>query len=327
MMLYLTAILAGFLLLVWGADRVVLGASAIARHIGVSPMLIGLTVVGFATSLPEIFVSATAALAGAPNLAIGNALGSNVANIGLVIGIAALTHPLASGSSTLRRELPVMLAVSILPAVLFPDGVLSRLDGWLLLVGLVAFMIWIVRLGRSTHGIDPIEAQYAAELPSGVTLGRASIAVLIGLVTLLAGANALVWGSESVAKALGISDLVLGVTIVAVGTSLPELAVSIVSARKGEHGLALGNVIGSNAFNLLAVIGVAATIEPARLEPDAVKLHLPVMVGFTLAFFFIAYNRDNVMRVGRLAGGALFVAFCCYHAVVIWRTIQTGPGA
>lgn len=321
MLLYLTAILAGFLLLVWGADRVVLGASAIARHLGVSPMLIGLTVVGFATSLPEVIVSATAALAGAPNLAVGNALGSNIANIGLVLGIAAMTHPLASGSSTLRRELPVMLAVSILPAVLFPDGVLTRLDGWLLLAGLVAFMIWVVRLGRSTHGIDPIEAQYAAELPSDVTPGRATFAVLVGLVTLLAGANALVWGSASLAKALGISDLVLGVTIVAIGTSLPELAVSIVSARKGEHGLALGNVIGSNAFNLLAVIGVAAAIEPARLEADAVRLHLPVMVGFTLAFFVIAYNRDNVMRVGRLAGGALFLAFCCYHAVVIWRTI------
>lgn len=321
MLLFLTAILAGFLLLVWGADRVVLGASALARHLGVSPMLIGLTVVGFATSLPEVLVSATAALAGAPNLAIGNALGSNVANIGLVTGVAALVRPLASGSSTLRRELPVMLAVSILPVVLFPDGTLSRLDGWLLLGGLAAFMGWVIRLGSSSHGIDPIEAQYAAELPAGVTPGRATGAVLIGLVTLLGGANALVWGSESVASALGISDLVLGVTVVAVGTSLPELAVSIVSARQGEHGLALGNVIGSNAFNLLAVIGVAAAIEPARLETDAIQLHLPVMIGFTLAFFFIAYNRDNVMRVGRLAGGALFAAFCCYHAVVVFRTL------
>jgi len=321
MLLYLTAILAGFLLLVWGADRVVLGASAIARHLGVSPMLIGLTVVGFATSLPEVIVSATAALSGSPNLAVGNALGSNVANIGLVVGVAALTRPLATGSSTLRKELPVMLAVSVLPAVLFPDGTLTRLDGFLLLGGLVGFMVWIIRLGRSTHGVDPIEAQYAAELPSGVTLPKATVAVLVGLLTLLAGANSLVWGSESVARLLGISDLVLGVTVVAIGTSLPELAVSIVSARKGEHGLALGNVIGSNAFNLLAVIGVAAAIKPARLEPDAMLLHLPVMVGFTLAFFVIAYNRDNVMRVGRLAGGALFLAFCCYHAVVILRTL------
>jgi len=325
MLLYLTAILAGFLLLVWGADRVVLGASAIARHLGVSPMLIGLTVVGFATSLPEVIVSATAALAGAPNLAIGNALGSNVANVGLVIGLTALIHPLASGSSTLRKELPVMLAVSVLPAVLFPDGALSRLDGWLLLGGLVAFLAWIVQLGSSSRGVDPIEAQYAAELPADVKPAAATFAVLLGLLTLLAGANALVWGSESVARALGISDLVLGVTIVAIGTSLPELAVSIVSARKGEHGLALGNVIGSNAFNLLAVIGVAAAIEPARLEPDAVLLHLPVMVGFTLAFFVIAYNRDQVMRVGRVAGCALFLAFCCYHAVVVWRTAQASP--
>ena len=217
-----------------------------------------------------------------------------------------------------------MVAVSIVPGDVLSSGqsCWGGLKASLLLDrDFAGFMTWVVRLGRSTHGIDPIEAQYAAELPSGVTPGRASFAVLVGLVTLLAGANALVWGSESLARALGISDLVLGVTIVAIGTSLPELAVSIVSARKGEHGLALGNVIGSNAFNLLAVIGVAAAIEPARLEAEAVRLHLPVMVGFTLAFFFIAYNRDNVMRVGRVAGAALFLAFCCYHAVVVWQSI------
>ncbi len=321
MLLYLTAILAGFLLLVYGADRVVLGAGAIARHFEISPMLIGLTVVGFATSLPEVIVSATAALSGAPNLAIGNALGSNIANIGLVLGVAAMIRPLAIRSSTLSKELPVMLAVSVLPVLLFADSRLSRLDGLLLLGGLVVFMIWVVRLGQSTRGKDPIEAQYAAELPAGVSLRQASIAVFIGIIVLLLGANALVWGSESVARALGVSDLVLGVTVVAIGTSLPELAVSVVSARKGEHGLALGNVIGSNAFNLLAVIGVAASIHPVDLEADAVQLHLPVMVGFSLVFFFIAYNRGETMRVGRAAGILLFAAFCSYLVFVAMRAL------
>ena len=317
MLMYLTAMIAGFVLLVWGADRVVIGAGATARNLGIPPMLIGLTVVGFATSLPEVVVSATAALADAPNLAIGNALGSNIANIGLVLAVAAIVRPLSIQSLTLRKELPVMLAVTLAPVVLFMDRVLSRLDGFVLLAGLAGFVIWIWRLGSSTRGRDPIEAQYAAELPSGVSAAQAAWAIVFGLALLLGGANALVWGSENLARTLGVSDLILGVTVVAIGTSLPELAVSVVSARKGEHGLALGNVIGSNAFNLLAVIGIAAAINPATLEADAVMLHLPVMIGFTLAFFFIAYNQSDTMRVGRTAGFLLLSGYAAYLGYIV----------
>ncbi len=321
MLFFLLATLAGFALLIWGADRLVLGAGALARNLGVAPLLIGLTVVGFATSLPEVVVSATAALAGATDLAIGNALGSNIANIGLVLAAAALTRPLLAQSETLRRELPMMLAISVVPVLLFIDGQLGRLDGLLLAGGLLGFSWWVTRLGMRSTGHDPIEAEYAAELPSGIGNRRALLLILLGLVTVLGGSNALVWGAENLARALRISETIIGVTMIAVGTSLPELAVTIVSARKGEAGLALGNVIGSNAFNTLAVIGVAALIHPAPLDPRAVEFHLPAMLAFSLAFFFIAYNRDQTLRVGRRAGALLLAGYLLYLGAVV-----TGSG-
>lgn len=321
MILELVAIAAGLWLLAWGADRVVLGAGVIARALDIPPLLIGLTVLGFATSLPEVLVSATAALSGAPNLAVANALGSNIANIGMVTAIAAIIHPLRIQSQTLRSELPVMLAVSVTPVLLFPDGVLSRTDGMLLLTGLVAFLIWVIRLGQRTRGKDPIEAEYAAEIAVDVTTGRASLVLLLGLGTLALGSEALVWGSTSVATRFGISDLVIGLTVVAIGTSLPELAVSVVGARKGEYGLALGNVIGSNIFNTLAVIGVAGVLHPAILDRDAVILHLPVMLGFTLAFFFFAYNSGGTIRIGRGAGWFALSGFIAYLAFLVSTVI------
>ena len=316
MLLYATSILTGLILLIWGADRMVIGAGATARNLGVSPMLVGLTVVGFATSAPEILVSATAALDGIPNLAIGNAFGSNIANIGLVIGSTALIWPLAVESETLRREFPVMVTVTLVPVILIWDGALSRVDGFLLLLAFVGYFYWIVRLGMRTRGHDSIEAEYASEIPTDMPMNAAITWIIIGLTMLVAGSKALVWGSENIALVFGISDLVIGLTIVAIGTSLPEFAVSMIAARKGEYGLAFGNVIGSNGFNMLAVIGVAASITPTELEPNALSLHLPVMLGFTLAFFFIAYNWSGIIRVSRLAGGLLLAGFICYHSYI-----------
>lgn len=321
MILELAVIFVGLMLLAWGADRVVLGAGVIARALNIPPLLIGLTVLGFATSLPEVLVSALAALAGAPNLAVANALGSNIANIGMVTAIAAIIRPLQIRSQTLRSELPVMLAVSVTPVLLFPDGVLSRMDGLLLLAGLVVFIVWALRLGLRTRGKDPIEAEYAAEIATGISPGRAALVLLLGLGTLALGSEGLVWGSTNVAARLGISDLVIGLTVVAIGTSLPELAVSVVAARKGEHGLALGNVIGSNIFNTLAVIGVAGVIRPATLDPDAVLVHLPVMLGFTLAFFFFAYNVGETIRIGRRAGWLALISFIAYLAYLVSTVI------
>lgn len=318
--MYSAAILVGLALLIWGADLMVIGASATASNLGVSPMLVGLTVVGFATSTPEILIAINAALSGATNLAIGNAIGSNIANIGLIGGITALIRPLTVFSQTLRIEFPVMMAVSVVPVIFFFDNQLGRLEGLALLAIFAGFFYWIVRLGLRTHGHDAIEAEYASEIRTDMSTRAAVTRILIGLVALSIGARSLVWGSESVAVILGISDMIIGLTIVAVGTSLPELAVSVASARKGEHGLAFGNIIGSNGFNSLAVIGIAAVIEPAALDPAALRLHLPVMLGFTIGFFFLAYNWSGTIRVGRSAGALLLSGFCLYFGYIGYLT-------
>ncbi len=314
--MYVLSMLFGLGLLIWGADRMVIGAAVTADNLGVSPMLVGLTVVGFATSAPEILVSAAAALHGSPNLAVGNALGSNIANIGLVAGMAATIQPLEVRSQTISRELPVMLAVSVIPVLLFPDQMLGRIDGIFLLLVFVGFLYWIVKLGIKTHGHDPIESEYSEDIPSGISPRKAWMWIAIGLAVLVIGSEFLVSGAKNFAQALGISELVVGVTVLAVGTSLPELAVSIVSIRKGHHGLALGNIIGSNAFNTLAVLGIAAVIHPAKLDLDTVRLHLPVMLAFTVAFFFMAYNYNGSIRLNRFSGAALLIGFVVYHSYV-----------
>jgi cation:H+ antiporter len=252
-------VIAGLVLLIWGADRFVFGAAASARNLGIAPLLIGLTVVAFATSAPEILVSVVASMQGQPGLAFGNAIGSNIVNIGLVLGLTAVVRPIPLESATLRREMPALLAVSLLTVSLFLDTRLSRPDGIVMLTGLAIVMIWFVRLGIRSAVNDPIKMDYEAEIPDNVSNKVAILWLVIGLGTLLVGAEWLVDGATSVATSIGVSDVVIGITIVAFGTSVPELAVSLVSALRGEYGLAIGNIVGSNIFNLLAVIGVAAT--------------------------------------------------------------------
>jgi cation:H+ antiporter len=321
MLLYLSSLIIGLILLVWGADRMVIGAAVIARNLGITPMVIGLTVVGFATSAPEILISATAAFRDASSLALGNAFGSNIANIGLVVGVAAILHPLTVESEALSRELPAMVAVSLIPVILLIDLTLSRLDGVILLIAFFCFIYWVIKLGKRSSGHDAIEAEYVTEIPEAVTQRMAILWIIIGLVVLVVGSNALVWGSQNIAREVGVSDLVIGVTVVAIGTSLPELAVAVIAVRKGLHGLALGNIIGSNAFNMLAVIGIAGVIRPATLDLAAVQLHLPVLLGFTVAFFFIAYNSKGTMRVGRLEGAALVASFIIYQSYIAQQNL------
>ena len=320
MWIQVVTILAGFTLLVWSADRFVMGAAATARNLGVSPLIIGLTIVGFGTSAPEILVSVMASLQGNPGLAIGNAIGSNTANIGLVGGLTALCWPLLVNSQTLRREFPVMVAVSTLPLLLIPDQTLSRIDGFILLAAFSAFFYWIIRLGLKTRGHDTIEAQYASEIPADVGPKAAIAWMIIALLVLIGGSKALVWGGENIARTLNISNTVLGITIVAIGTSLPEMAVSLMAARKGEHGMAFGNIIGSNGFNMLAVIGIAAAIQPTTLDAETIKLHFPVMLGFTVAFFFLAYNYSGKIQVNRPTGALLLMSFIAYHGYVAYET-------
>ena len=314
-------VVAGLALLIWGADRFVHGAAAGARNLGVTPLLVGLTVVALATSAPEILVSVVAALDGEPGLAIGNSIGSNIVNIGLVLGMTAMIRPIKLESATLRREMPALLAVSLLTVSLFLDTFLSRIDGFVMLTGLVIVMVWLARLGMRSAANDPIKIDYEAEIPSDVSMNMAIVWLTIGLAILLVGAKILVQGAVGVAEELGVSEVVIGVTIVAFGTSLPELAVSLASALKGEYGLAIGNIVGSNIFNLLAVVGVAAAIQPAALAPSVLSLHIFVMVAFTLVLFAMTYDYDGKGQLSRLEGVALLAAYIAYDYYVIAQNI------
>lgn len=315
----ITAVLAGFALLIWGADRFVIGAAATAHRLGVSALLIGLTVVGFGTSAPEIMVSISAAASGAPELAAGNALGSNIANIGLILGMTALIMPLTVRSQTLRRELPMLLAITLLALLPFLDSYLSRFEGFALVGGLVLMLFWLVHLETTSSGNDELTAEADAEIRHDLTLSRALAILLLGLVVLLTGSQLLVWGATGIAKALGISDLVIGLTVVAIGTSLPELAASIAAVFKNEHDLAIGNVIGSNMYNLLAVLGAAGIVQPTALDSNVLERDFPVMIGLTVLLFAMAYGwRKEGQRINRLEGVALLAIFVVYQTYIIY---------
>ncbi len=319
MLLNIIAIVVGFALLVWGAERFVLGAAAIARNLGLSPMLIGLTIVGLGTSAPEILVSAMASFQGNPGLAIGNALGSNIANIGLILGVTALIVPLTVCSNALRREYPILLAICMLVLVLMLDGELSRLDGLLLVASLVLVIVGLARIAlrsRAEKDRDPMETEYAAEIPEALSTRSAVIWFLAGLALLLFSSRILVWGAVNIAVSFGISDLVIGLTIIALGTSLPELAASITSALKGEHDIALGNVIGSNIYNLLAVLSVPGLIVPGLFAPEVLNRDLPVMIGLTLAIFVIGYGFKGSGRINRFEGLLLVLCFAAYQTAL-----------
>lgn len=314
-------VIGGLLLLVWGANRFVYGAAAMARNLGVAPLLIGLTVVAIATSAPEILISVVAALRGAPELAIGNAIGSNIVNIGLVLGMVALIRPVRLSSQTLRREMPALLAVTLLGVSLFLDAYLSRIDGVILVAGLVFVMFWLIKLGLRSSVDDTISLEYEADIPRGVSMARAIGWFAVGLVSLLAGAELMVNGATEIARFLGMSEVVIGIVLVAFATSVPELAVSLVAARKGEYGLAIGNIVGSNLFNILAVIGAAALIAPSSLPPSVLSLHLFVMVAFTLVLFTMTYEQEGTGSITRVEGGALLVAYIAYDIYVVMQNV------
>ncbi len=314
-------LIVGLLFLIWGADRFVHGAAAVARNLGVAPLLIGLTVVAFATSAPEVLVAIVAAFRGQTGLAVGNAIGSNIANIGLVLGTVAIIRPIEMTSATLRREMPALLAVSLLTVSLFLDSYLSRVDGFVLMTGLVIVMVWLVRLGIRSSASDPMKADYEAEIPRDMAMRTAVLWLIIGLISLLFGAEFMVDAAIDIARALGVTELVIGITLVALATSLPELAVSLVSALKGEYGLALGNIVGSNTFNSLAVIGIAAIIQPAALPPSVLSLHIFVLVAFTLVLFAMTYGYDGKGHISRLEGIGLLIAFLAYEGYVVAQNL------
>lgn len=317
MLLSLVAVVLGFAVLIWSADRFIYGAAALSRNLGVSPLLIGLTIVGFGTSAPELLVSAFAAAQGNPGLAIGNAVGSNIANIALTLGITALVSPLVVGSRILRREMPLLLLVMIFAGALLWNGHLGRTEGGLLLVALAGVFAWILYDGLRgrTDATDPMGAEFDAEIPRSVPTPRAVIWLVLGLLLLLASARVLVWGAVNVAETLGVSDLLIGLTIIAIGTSLPELAASVVAARHGEPDIAIGNVIGSNIFNLLGVLAFPGLIHPADIPPEVLARDFPVMAGLTLLFLLMAFRLKRPGRVGRPGGLLLLAVFVGY---LVW---------
>ncbi|NVK40912.1 MAG: calcium/sodium antiporter [Oceanospirillaceae bacterium] len=318
MMLPLLALVAGLAVLVWSADRFVDGAAATAKHFGMPTLLIGMVIIGFGTSAPEMVVSALAALDGNPGLALGNGYGSNIANIALILGLVAVVSPIAVKSGILRKELPLLAVITFFSGALLLDGHLSLIDGLLLLAVFFAVMGWTIHGGyrqRNDIMLTEMEAETEAEFERHpMPLGKALFWLLFGLLLLVGSSRVLVWGAVSIAQSLGVSDLVIGLTIVAIGTSLPELASSIAAVRKNEHDLALGNVLGSNLFNTLAVVGIAASIHPLAVEPVILYRDWAVMTALTLALFVMGYSfhKGRQGRINRFEGAILLAAYIGY---------------
>ena len=318
MLLASVAIIVGFALLVWSADRFVEGAAATAGHAGLPSILIGMVIVGFGTSAPEMVVSAMAASDGSPDLALGNALGSNIVNISLILGVTAIIAPIAVQSQIIKRELPLLVAVVLFSGFLLYDGNLTFFDAILLLSGLLAFLVWSIYSGMKNPG-DALETEFDSELKShSMALGKAIFWLAAGLILLIISSRLLVWGAVEIASALGVSDLIIGLTIVALGTSLPELAASIIAAKKGEHDIAIGNVVGSNVFNILAVVGIAGMIEPiSTISPAVFNRDWSVMLVLTVLLMIMAYGFGRQGRINRVEGTVLLSAYVAYNGYLV----------
>lgn len=318
MILAIIAVVIGLAVLVWSADKFVDGAVGIAEFCGMSTLLIGMVIVGFGTSAPELTVSAISASQGNPALALGNAYGSNIANIALILGATALISPILMQRSVIRGDLPILIAVSLLSIALVWDGSVVRWNGVLLLVVfalVMAYSIWRELKKARVEASNSVEEESAGKQTS---LGKSIFWLVLGLALLVASSRALVWGAVEIARTLGVSDLLIGLTIVAVGTSLPELASSIAAARKGENDLALGNIIGSNLFNTLAVVGLAATISPMdEIEKAVTYRDMPLMTALTVALIVLGFRRKGDGRLNRIAGAILLAVYIGYLALLI----------
>ena len=312
MLLAIAAIIVGLLLLIWSADRFVDGAAATARHFGMPQLLIGIVIIGFGTSAPEMIVSALSALNGNPGIALGNAYGSNITNIGLILGLTALVLPLAVNSQVLKQELPILIFVTALSAFLIMDGDVLRLDAWILLGIFFIYMGWTIFTGLRNRD-DSLVHDVKEELQEQeyMSLAKALMWVVIGLALLMGSSQLLVWGAVEIARYFGVSDLVVGLTIVAVGTSLPELASSIAAARKNEVDLAVGNIIGSNLFNTLAVVGLAGAIAPMQIEQEVFTRDMPVMSVLTVLLLVFGFGKKG--QINRIKGLILLLAYIGYN--------------
>ncbi len=308
------AIIAGFIALTWSADRFVAGASALAKNLGVSTLVIGILIIGLGTSAPEMLVAAMAASDGNAALAVGNAIGSNITNIALVLGVSALLFPITVRSRILKRELPVILGIALIAVALLHDHHLSFTDGIILITLLVASVSWNV-YDAKRQPADKLDEDFSDEIPSDMSMSAAAGWTLFGMILMIAASKLLVWGAVEIATALGVSDLVIGLTIVALGTSLPELAASVIAVKKREFDLALGNVIGSNTFNLLGVMAIPALLAPGLVEDAVVYRDLPIMVGLTAALLIMGIGLGKGDgRINRVEGALLLAVYVGYTA-------------
>lgn len=326
MLTFAAAIIVGLFLLIWSADRFIEGASSIARIMGISPLIVGMLIIGFGTSAPEMLVSGAAALQGNPGLGIGNALGSNITNITLVLGVTAMFYVLPVHSRLLKKEMPLILSSGVLAWFLMSDGIFSRLDSIILVVVLVLILVWmIIAANKDRNYHDPLIDETIEELPEKMPLNHSIFWTVAGLLLLLVSSKMLVWGASSIASLMGISDLVIGLTIVAIGTSLPELAATISSARKGETDLAVGNIVGSNLFNTLAVLPIPALIiQPLEIPAGVLDRDILVMLALTvvLLVFSIGYFKHSRYKITRIKGLVLFSAFVAYEGLLYFQTLQ-----
>jgi cation:H+ antiporter len=333
MLLPIVAVVLGLAVLVWSADKFVDGAVGVARFFGMSTLLIGMVIVGFGTSAPEMVVSALSAMENAPELALGNAYGSNIANIALILGVTALISPVIVKREALKRDVPILIGVTAVAIIQAADGSISRLDGVVLLLlfaGIMGFNIWSeIRAKKKASALEK-------EAEDGDESGKASLPksiawLLLGLTLLVLSSRCLVWGAVSIAQALGVSDLLIGLTIVAVGTSLPELASSIAAASKGENDLAFGNIVGSNLFNTLTVVGIASTISPMRtVNPLVFSRDLPVVAVLTVLLLLFGLpvrkkrldaNGLRIGRINRLEGSTFLAIYVGYIGFLIAQAV------
>jgi len=317
MTLALSAVVLGLALLVWSADRFIEGSASAARYFGMPPLLVGMVIVGFGTSAPEMLVSALAALQGNPGIALGNAYGSNITNIGLILGLTALISPIGVHSQVLRKQLPILTAVTILAAAQLWDGEITRTEAVVLIAVFGALMAWTVWQGVQKK-TDTLGSEMEHELNYySMPIRRAIFWLVVGLVALIVSSRMLVWGAVEIAHGFGVSDLIIGLTVIAVGTSLPELASSVTAARKGEHDIALGNVLGSNLFNTLAVVGIAGVIHPLAVGPEVFSRDIMVMAALTLSLFVVGYGFRGPGRINRIEGAVLLICYLGYTTYLV----------
>lgn len=313
MLMAIGAIIVGLVLLVWSADKFVEGAAATAKQLGMPTLLIGMVIIGFGTSAPELAVSAMAAADGNPGLALGNGYGSNITNIALIVGLTAIIAPIAVHSQVIRKELPLLLVLTLIAGTQLLDGELSRLDGWVLLGVFAAVMGWSIYQGYQGKE-DSLAGDTETEMIAHpMPLKSAIIWLVVGLVLLIVSSRILVWGAVTIAQSLGISDLIIGLTIVAIGTSLPELASALAAVKKNEHDLILGNILGSGIFNTLAVVGLAAVIKPLSVAPEVLYRDWTLMFGLTLALLVMGFGLTGWRKlISRVDGALLLLVYVGY---------------